>query len=305
LAQPQTLQRVAFLSYGCPIESERPDWIAKFRQYLAELGHVEGINMVIDVRTASAATGLVPSLVAELMALRPDVMVVNSYEGTKAIQRLNVPIPIVFSGGGDPVAAGFVDSLARPGHNLTGVAFAALDTTGKRLELLRKVVPRAVRLGVLAERGDADYIETSLAPKARALGFTIVSATISSQEDFSRALTSLREARVEALMTTGGAFFFCKRRQVAAMSRALRAASIFDLYEEAEAGGLLSYGPDVLAITRLVARQVDRILRGRAPADIPVEQPNEYELVVNAGVAKSLGIQIPAEIALRAQRIIE
>ena len=304
-AQQARIQRVAFLGYGCPVESERPNWIPKFKDYLAELGHVEGRNVVVDVRIAQANVGRVAPLAAELMALKPDVMVVNSYESTRVVQKMNLPVPIVFSGGGNPVEAGFVDSLARPGHNMTGIAFAAGDTTGKHLELLRKVVPQAVRLGVVAEPGDLAYVENRLAPQAKTLGFALVPVTVSTAEDFPAALGALRAAKVDALITTGGAFFFCKRAQVAALARELRVPSISSLREEAEAGALLSYGPDVLAITKLLARHVDRVLRGRAPAEIPVEQPDEYELVVNLRVAKTLGMTLPGEILVRAHGIIE
>lgn len=300
LAQPVAARRVAFLAYGCPVESERPNWPQKFRDYLGDLGHVEGRNLIFDLRYANADASRLPALAADLIALKPDALIANSYEVTEVVQKLTKTVPVLFSGTGDPVAAGFVASLARPGGNLTGIAFTAADLSGKHLELLRKLSPRAVRLAVLAETGSLSYVERRLKPRADAVGFTVIPIAIDSQEDFPRALAEIRGAKAEALITAGGAFFVCKRRQIADLARQAGIPSVYALRDAVEAGGLISYGPNVLAITRLAARITDRILRGAKPADLPVEQPDEYELVVNVGVAKALGIAIPQEILVLA-----
>ena len=285
-------------------------FVEAFRQGLADFGYVDGRNVRIayrytDVALQGSAERMI-QLCEELVAERPDVLVVSIVEAALAAKRTTTTIPIVMVSVADPVGAGLVASLARPGGNITGMSRQGPDLIGKQLQLLREVLPSMTRLGVLLNPGEPlrRAIEESLRGMAAAFGLQTTVLDPQAPAGLDAAFATLRRARVDALLVTGGGAYYLSRARIAELALANRLPTMFQGRESVEAGGLLSYAASNAASYRRAGFFVDRILRGTPPADLPVEQPTKFELVINLRSAATLGVTIPQAVLLRADTVL-
>ncbi len=297
--------RIGCLETGSASGRAQP-WEA-FRQGLRELGYVESQSITLDFRWADGDAARVRRLANELVALEVYVLVASGTPAAQAARQATNTIPIVMSGVGDPVALRLVASLARPGGNLTGVTTLSGEISGKRVELLREVVPKLHRLGFLwdltNEASALNAKETKDA--ARSLGLDLQVLGVRAPGEFEGAFSAMAQERAGALVVQPSPIFFAKRGRLADLARMNRLPTMFGQREYAEAGGLLAYGANLAAGFRQAATYVDKILKGAKPADLPVEQPAKFELVVNLKTAKALGLTIPQSVLLRADEVIQ
>jgi putative ABC transport system substrate-binding protein len=274
------------------------------REGLRELGHVEGRNISFEYRQAHGQAERLPQLARELVALKADVIVLGSEEALRAAQQATSAIPIVMIFlGDDPVAAGLIDSLSRPGGNVTGVAVGRRELVGKRLELLKELLPSVSRVAVLWDaygRGQLDQ----LAPAARSLGLQIQLIELQAPYDFEGAFQAAKKREAGAVLLMFSPVFQQQRRAIAALSVAHRLPAISGNPNLAKAGTLMSYGSDGVASFGRAAYFVDRLLKGAKPAELPVEQPATVKLIVNLQTAKAIGIVVPDSVLLRADEVI-
>jgi len=281
-----------------------PNAAASFRQGLRELGYVEGQSIIVEYGLAQSMIQL-PDVAAELIRLKVDVLVASGTASILPARNATSTIPVVFVAAIDPVATGVVASLARPGGNVTGVSAAQADLTGKRMELLKELLPKLSRIALLVRDPSPDtaqYVrQAELA--ARTLGTQLQILTVRDPSDFEGAFRAARGA--SALVHASDAMFTAHRVQLAALALKNRLPTMHGLSEMVEAGGLMSYGPNLGDIHRLAATQVHKILKGAKPADLPVEQPTKFEFVINLKAAKALGLTIPQSLLGRADEIIQ
>jgi putative tryptophan/tyrosine transport system substrate-binding protein len=305
--QPKKVPRIGYLSAGDAAgDSIRAEAI---RQALRERGYIEKQNIAIEYRYAEGKIDRFPELAAELVRLKVDVIVVAG--GNRlilAVKNATKTIPIVMTGGGgDPVEGGFVESLARPGGNVTGLTNLIIELGGKRLELLKEAVPKLARVAVLYEPAapaTALEVKEVLPVAARALGLTIRSWEVRAADGFEKIFSALNKDRPEALYVTSGRIMGISRKRIADFAIKSRLPSVGNR-QFVDAGGLMYYGADVADSYRRVAYYVDRILKGAKPADLPVEQPTKFELVINMKTAKQIGLTIPPEVLARASKLIK
>jgi putative tryptophan/tyrosine transport system substrate-binding protein len=302
--QTAKLPTIGFLGPNTPsLDSRR---VAAFAQRLSELGWIEGRTVAIEYRWAEGRTERLAEFAAELVRLKVDVIVTSATPPVIAAKQATSVIPIVFAAVGDPVGTGLVNSLARPGGNATGLSIQATDLAAKRLELLHEVVPGLRRLAIMANPGAPpaalEMAETQTT--ARALGLEVVASEIRRPEDIAAAFEAFK-GRAEALYFCNDPLVTTNRIRINILALGLRLPTIFNVREFVEAGGLMSYGPNFLELYRRAADFVDKILRGTKPADIPVEQPTKYDLVLNLITAKALGLTIPPMLLARADEVIE
>jgi ABC-type uncharacterized transport system substrate-binding protein len=280
--------------------------VEALRQGLRALGYVEGKNIVIEYRHADGKRERLPDLVAELVRLKVDVIVTVGAPAAQAAKKASGTIPIVLASSSDPVGSGLVSSLARPGGNITGLSLMAPDLDGKRLELLKEAFPKVARVAFLwqpsGSRGNLAL--TVMEAAAKALGLQLQSLPVRKLADFEGAFARAKREGAQALITSGGGLISTQRRQVLDFAAKNRLPAMHRDSEFVEAGGLMSYGPDDTDVFRRAAEFVDKILKGAKPADIPVEQPNKFELVINLKTAKQLGLTIPQKVLARADRVI-
>jgi putative ABC transport system substrate-binding protein len=290
---------------GPTTPSSQAQEIAAFVQRLRELGWIEGRNLAIEVRWAQGRPERYAEIAAEFVRLKVDVILTQTTPPAVAAKQATSVIPIVFASAGDPVGSGLVASLARPGGNVTGLSSQAGDTTGKRVELLREVAPGLRRLAILGNVGNPfSVLEIGeVQAAARTLGLEAVTAEIRRAEDIEPAFDSFA-GRAEALFVSGDPLLFNNRIRINTLALAGRLPTMHNFREYVEAGGLMSYGPNLPDQYRHSAGFVDKILRGTKPADIPVEQPTRFDLVVNLTTAKALGLTIPESFLLRADEVI-
>src|SRR5712692_4866435 len=281
-----------------------------FLQGLRDLGYIEGRNVVIEYRDAEGKYERLPALAADLVALKVDVIVVTSTPAALAAKQATRTIPIVLAWAGDPVGSGLVTSLARPGGNVTGLSVLAPELVGKRLELLTQAVPGVSRVAALwhpgdyAERTDKDMLkEADVA--ARALGVRLQVVEARGPEDFDRAFSDMTRARADAVTVQSTNIFFIERRRLVDLAAKNRLPAMYLTREFVDAGGFMSYGPNVADLFRRAATYVDKILKGAKPGDLPIEQPTKFELVINLKTAKALGLTIPQSVLGRADEIIQ
>ena len=276
---------------------------------LRKLGYVEGRNIWLEIRYADGEVARLPALAAELVALKPDVIVAAAAPGAVAVYGATKSIPIVMNVIPDPVALGVVKSIARPGGNVTGIwTFGGQDAlVGKRISLLKEVVPDLARMGVMVSSGDPSdaIVLTLLLAATRALGVTYKIFEVRKTAELDSAFVQAARDSLQGLFINQTPLFFSQRSKVALLAANARLPAIYGFREHAEAGGLLAYGPSLPGAYTQVARLVDKILKGAKPADIPVEQADKYELVVNNRTAKALGLKIPESFLLRADEVIE
>ena len=283
--------------------------VAALEQGLAELGYVGGRNIVLVNRNAGQHVGRLPEFATDLVRAGVDVIVTSTNPATLAAQKATATIPIVMTVGVEPVAAGLVASLAKPGANVTGLTFDvdATQLAAKRLEILKELLPSVSRVAVLWNPG---YAPGSLRFKGteqagRSLGIMIVSVHFSEGSDAERAFTAIRRAQAEAVTVLSDPVTVARRLDITEMAARYRVPAIYALREWVEDGGLISYATSLNEQWRRAARYVDKILKGAKPADLPVEQPSKFELVINLKTAKTLGLTIPQTLLLRADQVIE
>jgi putative ABC transport system substrate-binding protein len=307
--QPKKVSRIGYLSSGnSATESVRSEPI---RLALRELGYIEGQNIAIEYRYAEGKRDRYPELAAELVRLKVDVIVAAG--GSVVIRpamNASKTIPIVMVGtGADPVEAGLIESLARPGGNVTGITNLSRELGGKRLELLKEAVPKVARVEVLydpASPGFASEVKEDLPVAARALGLTVRSWEVRDADDLERVFAALSKERPDGLYVPGGGQLTgANGKRIAGFALKSRLPSMYQSKAAVDAGGLMSYGADLADSYRRVAYYVDRILKGAKPADLPVEQPTKFELVINLKTAKQIGVTIPQSVLYRADKVIK
>jgi putative ABC transport system substrate-binding protein len=302
--QPAKLPTIGFLGSGTA--AAQSQWTAAFVQRLRELGWSEGRNVAIEYRWAEGRSERFAEIAAEFVRLKVDVVLTHNTPPVLEAKRATSLIPIVFATAGDPVGSGIVASLARPGGNVTGLSSQQPDTAGKRLELLRELVPGLHRLGILTDVGNpyAALDVNEVRGAARTLGLEVDTFEIRRAEDIVPAFEAL-EGRAQALYVLTVPLLFANRVRINTLALATRLPTMHGVREYVEAGGLLSYGPNWPHMWSRAADYVDKILRGAKPADLPVEQPTKFELVINLKTAKALGLAIPESFLLRANEVIE
>ena len=309
--QPGKVYRLSFLSPGFTPTSATPDRLLDaFRQRLRELGYREGENLVIEYRFAEGKAERLPALAVELVRLNPDVFVTNGSGATSAAKKATGTIPIVMASSLDPVREGLVASLARPGGNVTGVTIMSdSDLIAKRLQLLKEVLPEASRLAIVPSlprpfsRAAEIWLRDTEAA-AKALGFTVEVLEVKDPSRWNEVFVAAVAKRVDALYPTEHPAFRFHAKHIADLAVKHRVPTVFGNREHVAAGGLLSYGADRPANLRRAAELVDKILKGAKPADLPVEQPTKFELVINLKTAKALGLTIPQSVLIRADEVI-
>jgi len=281
--------------------------VAAFLQGLSETGYVEGENVAIEYRWAEFRYDRLPALAADLVRRKVDVIETGSGDAALAAKSATSTIPIVSFFGGDPVATGLVASLARPGDNLTGVSILFIELTPKLLELLSELVPQARVIVLLANPNLAstEAMIRDAQEAARAKGVQLHILKASTESEIDAAFASLVQLNAGGLLVGTDPFFLSRREQLVALASRHAVPAIYNVREYAEAGGLISYGPSITAAFRLLGTYAGRILKGEKPADLPVQQPTTFELVVNLNTAKALGLTVPPSILARAEEVIE
>jgi putative tryptophan/tyrosine transport system substrate-binding protein len=300
---PARTFRVGFLGSGAQATDQ---FHPAFHGRLRELGYAEGKNVIVDHRWAEGRFERLPQLAAELVRLQPDVIVAVVTQASLAVRHATRTIPIVMIGVADPVAAGLVASLARPGGNVTGTSGAAAQIVGKQLELLKETFPDVSRVAVLWNPGNPVFQALQLREAeiaARTLGVELKLLEARSAGELGRVFVATVPLR--PLWVLGDSLFVTHRRQIAEMAAARRIPIVSSAWEMVEAGALLAYGPNYADLSRRSAVYVDRILKGAKPADLPVEEPTTFELVVNLKTARALGLNLSRPLLLRADRVIE
>jgi putative ABC transport system substrate-binding protein len=300
--------RIGYLGAQSPARDSARS--GSIRLALRELGHIEGRNIVIDYRYAENNVDRLPELAAELVRLKVDVIVIAGGDVViRAAKNATKTIPLVLTGGGaDPVEAGFVESLARPGGNVTGVTLLSRELGGKRLELLKEAVPKLARVAVLndpAATGSALELKEDLPVAARALKLTVRSWEIRVADDFDRVFAALNKQRPDGLFVLGGTLMGANGKRIAEFALRSRLPSMFQSRASVGAGGLMSYGADQAESYRRVAYYIDRIFKGTKPADLPVEQPMKFEFVINLQTANQIRVTIPQSVLFRATKVIQ
>jgi putative ABC transport system substrate-binding protein len=304
-AQRQKVWRVGVLA-PTPRTSAPRFWNA-FVHTLRELGYVEGKNLVIDWRSADGNYERLPALAAELVNLKVDAILASAPPAISAAKRATTTIPIVMGVSADPVGAGFVKTLARPGGNVTGSASPVADYSPKHLELLGRVVPKLSRAGVLLNPGNPVHpaILKSLEAAGQKVAVIVLAAEARTPREIEAAFDKHARQRVDALIVGPDTFFVQHRQQIAALAAKHRMPTMYPLQEHVEAGGLMSYGHDVAHNFHLAATYVDRIFRGAHPGNLAVEQSSKFELVIDRKTARALGLSIPKDVLFLADKIIE
>jgi putative tryptophan/tyrosine transport system substrate-binding protein len=302
--QPKKIPRIGYVSGT----DDDPGSDEAFRQGLRDLGYIEGKNILIEYRSQEGKADRGPGLVAELVQLKVDVLVLVPSPAIRAAKQATKTIPIVMVTTADPVATGLVDSLARPGGNITGLTRITRDLNGKRLELLKEVVATTSRVGVLFQAGstsgDIHFKEYETA--ARALKIELQSLGVRGQNpDLEAVFQTAAKGRVSALITITNSLTNFYRKQIVELATKNRLASMFEASSWVEAGGLVSYSADDTASFRRAAVYVDKILKGAKPADLPVEQPTKFEFVINLKTATALNLTIPQSVLFRVDRVIK
>jgi putative ABC transport system substrate-binding protein len=302
--QPGKVPTIGLLVPGTP--SSHRQWVAALVQRLRELGWVEGRTIAIEYRWAEGSSERAAQIATEFARLKIDVIVTSATAPTFAAKQATLAIPIVFAAVGDPVGSGLVASLARPGGNLTGLSLQFTDLAGKRIELLREVLPDLRRLGLFANVSSRSAVLETGAVQSMggALGLEVVTPVVRRPEDIAPAFESFKD-RVEALYVVTDPLVNVHRVRINALALGARLPTMHGMRDMVEAGGLMSYGANYSDLFRRTGDYVDKILRGAKPADIPVEQPTKFEFVIDLKTAKALGLEVPPTLSARADEVIE
>jgi len=306
--QQRKVWRIGFL--GSTTAPNFANLVEALRAGLREFGYVDGKNIIIEYRWADGKYDRLPKLAAELIDLKVDVLVTHGTPGTRAAKQASTTVPIVMATSGDAVAAGLIASLARPGGNVTGITFSSPELNAKRLELLKEIIPRIARVGVLLNPKnplfDANSGPAVLAMKATANVMKITLQLFAAQgiDEFDSVISAMANARVDAMEIVEDGLFLASPKGIADLATKQKIPSA-GFKEFAEAGGLIGYGVNNIDMFRRVAYFVDKIIKGTKPSEIPVEQPTKFEFVLNMKTAKALDITIPNSILVRANKVIE
>ena len=304
--QPGKVPRIGYFSAGSP--SSAPHLLEAFRKGLRELGWVEGQNIVVDYRFAEGRFDRLPDLAAELVRLKVDIIVAVPTPAAAAAKNATETIPIVMINVGDPVGLGLIASLARPGGNVTGSSYSVgLEIIGKQLELLKETVPKVRRVAILWNPANPSHplVVRELNVAARSLGVQLQFLEARGPNEFEGAFAAMAKERMGALLVVPDSVSFLHRTRLADLAARSHLPAAYGLRGHVDAGGLMSYGPDSADLFRRAATYVDKILKGAKPADLPVEQPTKFELVVNLKTAKALGLTIPQSVLVRADEVIQ
>ncbi|MGH7773307.1 MAG: ABC transporter substrate-binding protein [Candidatus Binatia bacterium] len=303
--QPKKLPRIGLLSAGTP-SAQAPTTEAAFRQGLRDLGYIEGQNIAIEYRYAQEKPQRLPALAAELVSLKVDVIVTTGATGTRSAKEATNTIPIVMAQDPDPVGNGFVANLARPGGNITGLSSLVAELGGKRLELLREVVPRLSRVAVLGTSTNPANVQQlkEIELAAKAIGVRLQFVDVLDPKDIETGFRAATKGRADAALVLGSPFFIPQRTKIAELAIKSRLPAIYNRSEFVEAGGLMTYGASIPDLYRRAATYVDKILKGTKPADLPVEQPMKFEFIVNLNAAKQIGLTVPPNVLVRADKVI-
>jgi putative ABC transport system substrate-binding protein len=301
--QAGKVYRIGFLETG----ALRPRPWAAFQERMRELGYVEGRTVVFEPRWADGQLDRLPTLAAELLRLKVDVIVTAGSQAAQVAKGATTSVPIVMATGGDPVGLGLVESLARPGGNVTGMTTLSRELSGKRLEVLREALPGVTRMGMLwhrTSRIDA-LLRSETEQAAQTLGISLKAHGVDGPEDFDRALGAIVAERAGAALVATSPMFLGNRRQLADLALKHRLPTMFAFREYVEAGGLMAYGPNYADLFQRAAGYVDRILKGAKPETLPIEQPTKFELIIGVKTAKTLALTIPPSVRARADELIE
>jgi ABC-type uncharacterized transport system substrate-binding protein len=303
--QPNKVPRIGFVDAGSPATTGHR--AQAFMQGLRDLGYVEGQNIVIEYRWAQGKLESLPALVEDIVRLRVDVIVSSATPAIRFAKEQTNTTPIVMAGVTDPIAVGFVTSLARPGGNITGLTHLSPDLSGKRLELLKEVVPRLSRVAVLWNPNQpgqpAAFKDTQIATQA--LKVTLISMEARNREEIERVLSGIGKERPQALFELPDPLTFFNRQVITEFAGKHKLPAMYSFREYVDAGGLMSYGTSFPDLFRRAATYVDKILKGTKPAELPVEQPMKFELVINLKTAKQIGLTIPPNVLARADKVIK
>jgi putative tryptophan/tyrosine transport system substrate-binding protein len=301
--QPTKIARIGYLSPGDPVS--RVYRIEAFRQGLKELGYIEGKNIIIEYRFAEARSDRLPELAHDLVRLKVDIIFAQGMPATEAAKSATQMIPIVTSSQ-DPVSAGFVAGLPRPGGNITGLANLTSELVGKRLELLKEVIPQLSRVAVLwtpSHPASTTWRRTEVA--AQSLGVQLQAVEVRERNDLEPAFVAIKRERAEALFMIRSPIVNDLTKRIANLAAESRLPAIYDEQRFPQLGGLMSYGTDLADVDRRAAIYIDKILKGAKPADLPIERPTKFELVINLKTAKALELKIPAHLLMEAAKVIE
>ena len=302
---PAKVWRIGFLHLGSPATSGQR--LEALRAGLRDLGYVEGKNILIESRWGEGKIERIAELAAELVQLNPDLIVSSSGAVVQVLKRTTSSIPIVIATAGDPVGSGLVNSLARPGGNITGMSNMSTELSGKWLQFARELVPGASRAGLLAQGASSAtrLMLAQLQPAAQALKIALIIPPVKDAADLPGAFAHFKRERAQAVIVQINAVNLDQREQITKLAAQQRLVAVYAGSDFADAGALISYGPNLNAMFRRAAIFVDKILKGAKPGDLPVEQPSQFELVLNLKTAKALGLKIPGAILLQATRVIE
>jgi len=303
VAQPTKIPRVGFLRTDPPPQA----YIDAFEQGLRQRGYTLGRNVLVEYRFGDGTNASTSHLAREMVNSKVDIIVAGGGRATRIAQEITATIPIVMTSASDPVGTGLVVSLARPGGNTTGTSIVSWELFAKRLELLRQVLPNLSRVAVLINRfnpAPANAWNDALTSASK-LDMTLQRIDVESAADFDEAFATMAKIRAEALIVVQSTIFETSPYRIQQLATDNRIPAIYGLRTSADAGGLMSYGPNVPDLYRQAAVYVEKILKGAKPADLPVEQPKKFELVINLGTAKALGLTIPQSVLLRADEVIQ
>jgi putative tryptophan/tyrosine transport system substrate-binding protein len=303
--QARPIRRIGFLASSSAERAKSR--LASFRQALRELGYVEGQDVVVDQRYASGRSEDLPKLAVELVRLKVDVLVTEGTPAARAAKTATSTIPVIMGSAGNPVGAGLVASLARPGANVTGLSNSSSDLVLKRLELLKTVVPSTSHIAVLLNPANpTNPLELKqLQSIAPSLGVTLSSYDVRGVDDIERAYEAMRAQPRGAVLLAGDGIFGFHRERIVALAASNRLATLYPARHFVDSGGLMSYATNFDDLFRRAASYVDKVLKGAKPADLPIEQPTRFELVINLKTAKALGITVPQSVLVRADELLE
>ena len=301
--QPAKVRRIGRLGTG----SSADPYSDAFRQGLRELGYVEGQNIVIEYRYADGKNDRLPDLAADLVRLKVDVILVGGSQAILAVKKATTTIPVVMGAASDPVGTGLVASLARPGGNITGLTLLSPELSGKRLELLKEVVTGSSRVAVLSDASNpgANLMLDETREAGKSLGLKLQIREVCGANDFDSIFAAFKKERAQAVNVLSSSFFNAHRNKIVALATNHKLPAIYSNDDFIEDGGLMSYGANISALYRRAAIYVDKILKGAKPADLPVEQPTKFELVINLKAAKQIGLTVPPNMLARADKVIK
>jgi len=305
-AQQKAMPVIGFL--GSPTPGSSTPLVAAFLHGLEEMGYIEGQNVAIEYRWAEGRFEQLPALAADLVSRKVDVIAADAVPSARAAKNATPTIPVVFISGSDPVERGFVASFARPGGNLTGVAMMVAELTPKRFELLSEMVPQASVIALLVNPNNVlqtDGVIKGVREAARAKAVQLEILRASTEGEIDAAFGTLMQLQADALVVGPDTFFHSRREQLVALAARYTVPAIYEWRESVTAGGLISYGPSLTSVFRQLGSYAGKILKGANPGDLPVQQPTEFELVINLKTAKALGLTMPPSILARADEVIE